>query len=83
MWPVHGDAGRSLPAQPVIAEGLQARQRLVMFGKVRGDFAADDVVRMADGETLYVHMTHPGVLEVLDPVRRETKRSLKRSTRLI
>src|SRR5260221_13962136 len=58
-------------AEPKVAEGLKSRQRLPVFGAICRELAANDVVGMADGETLHIDVAHPGVLEALDAIRRE------------
>src|SRR5438034_7970558 len=62
----------SLP-QPILAKGSQPRQRLAVLLPVRGGFARDDVIDVANRETLNVHPSVPCIGEAFDAVRRENQ----------
>ena len=65
-------------ALPVLAEGQQARERIPIPLTVAGRLAGNDVVQMADGETLDLDAPLPGVFEALDPIRREDQVQIER-----
>jgi len=58
-------------SHPILSKGPQTGQRLAVSGSVGGGFAGDDVVGVADGETLDLDPTLPGVFKALNAVRCE------------
>jgi len=58
---------------PVDTERFQPSDGFPIFSPIRGALAGDDIVQMANGETFYFDAPAPGILEIVDAIRRKDK----------
>src|SRR5215207_1241554 len=63
----------------MVAKGAQSRQGFAVFGAIRSALAGNDVVRMANGESLDLYAPIPRMCKTLDSVGSEDQVHIERA----